>query len=124
MTEQAKCRLLLDSCVWGGAAEALAGLGWDVLWVPASGPDPGDDAVLAWAARESRVLVTLDKDFGELVHNRGHKHAGIVRIQGFAAREQAGQIAYAVQGHVDELQGGALLVVTPQRLRVRLGNAG
>jgi predicted nuclease of predicted toxin-antitoxin system len=92
----AKPSLLLDSCVWGGTLDALRADGWDVVWVPADGPDPGDEAVLARAADSGRILVTLDKDFSELVHTRGLPHAGIVRLQGFAAREQSPQIAAAV----------------------------
>jgi hypothetical protein len=31
------------------------------------GPDPGDRVLLTWAALESRVLITIDTDFGQLV---------------------------------------------------------
>ncbi|GIL11807.1 MAG: hypothetical protein BroJett038_05270 [Chloroflexota bacterium] len=41
--------------------------------------DPGDDEILARAYEERRILVTLDKDFGELAVVRGTAHAGIIR---------------------------------------------
>jgi hypothetical protein len=37
-----------------------------VIWAGEWAEDPGDDEILARAHREGRVLVTLDKDFGEL----------------------------------------------------------
>ena len=33
--------------------------------------DPGDEAIMRIAHAENRVLVTLDKDFGELAFHRG-----------------------------------------------------
>lgn len=114
-----RARLLLDSCVWGGACEALRATGFDVEWVPADGADPGDEAVLARALTDGRILVTLDKDFGELVHVRGLPHAGILRLHGFPARDHADRIAEVVLQCGDELAAGSLVVVTPTRVRVR-----
>jgi predicted nuclease of predicted toxin-antitoxin system len=78
-------RVLLDACVWGGAKVELERLGHDVVWCGDLGDDPGDEAILSAAKRERRVLVTLDKDFGELAVVREVDHAGIVRLVGFAA---------------------------------------
>lgn len=75
-------KLLLDTCVWGGTARELARLGHDVDWVGRWQQDPGDDAILNVAHRDARILVTLDKDFGELAIVRGSPHAGIVRLVG------------------------------------------
>jgi predicted nuclease of predicted toxin-antitoxin system len=62
--------------------------GHDVTWVGDWEFDPGDDEVLARAYSERRVLVTLDKDFGELVVVQDRPHAGIIRLVGFTAGEQ------------------------------------
>jgi len=40
--------------------------------------DPGDEEILEWAHREGRVLVTLDKDFGELAIIHERSHCGII----------------------------------------------
>lgn len=50
----------------GAAVTALEAAGHDVVWVRAVAPGASDPDVLAWAAREERILVTFDKDFGEL----------------------------------------------------------
>ena len=81
-------KLLLDACIWGGAQAELAAAGHDALHAGAWQHDPGDEDILAQAYREGRVLITLDKDFGELAIVRGHPHAGIVRLVGIAARRQ------------------------------------
>jgi predicted nuclease of predicted toxin-antitoxin system len=54
-------RLLLDSCVWGGTRAGLAAAG-HVVWTGDWPKDPGDDEIMARAATEGRVLVTLDKN--------------------------------------------------------------
>lgn len=69
-------KLLVDSCVWKGAGTELAAAGHDVVWVGDWPADPGDEEILACALREARVVVTLDKDFGELAVAFGHEHAG------------------------------------------------
>ena len=55
-------KVLLDTCVWGGAAKDLRSAGHDVIWAGEWEEDPGDDEIFAKAHNESRVLVTLDKD--------------------------------------------------------------
>jgi len=73
-------KLLLDTCVWGGAKAELQAARHDVLWTGDLPADPGDTEILAQAHREGRVLITLDKDFGELAIVRGLPHSGIIRL--------------------------------------------
>lgn len=113
-------RLLLDTCVWGGAVRALLQHGHDVVWTGEWERDPGDGEILKHAIEEERILVTLDKDFGELAVVHGIKHHGIIRVVGFPAR-QIGNVIMAVLGRYgDELAAGALLTVEPGRVRIRI----
>jgi predicted nuclease of predicted toxin-antitoxin system len=73
-------RLLLDTCVWKGVAEELETAGHDVEWSGSWPQDPGDEEILADAGREARVLVTLDKDFGELAVVRGARHSAFFAL--------------------------------------------
>jgi len=49
-------KVLLDSCVWGGAAAPLRAAGHDVAWAGDWDEDPGDDAILAAAYSEKWAL--------------------------------------------------------------------
>jgi predicted nuclease of predicted toxin-antitoxin system len=111
--------LLLDSCVWGGAMAALQDAGHDVVWCGNWPDDPGDMAILAWANTNERVIVTLDKDFGELAIVRGLPHVGIVRLVGFAARQQAVACRTVLENYGNEIAAGAIVTVDPGRVRVR-----
>ena len=113
-------RILLDTCVWGGVLPELRQAGHDVVWVGDWDQDPGDDVILARAHDEGRILVTLDKDFGELVIVREAAHYGIVRVVNTSARQQAKAILVVLERYADELSKGALVTVEPGRVRIRL----
>lgn len=81
-------KLLLDTCVWGGAVGEMRAAGHDVVWSGDWQDDPGDEAILAKAHAQHRILVTLDKDFGELAIVRRQPHGGIVRLVDFSARRR------------------------------------
>ncbi len=113
-------RLLLDTCVWGGAIPEMRAAGHDVVWSGDWDEDPGDEAILATAHKQRRILVTLlDKDFGELAIVLRQPHAGIVRLVDFPARQQAEVCLRVLDAHGPELQSGAIVTAEKSRLRVR-----
>jgi predicted nuclease of predicted toxin-antitoxin system len=64
-------RLLADENVPGAVVAALRQQGHDVAWVLEDAPGSPDPGVLERAQDDGRVLVTFDKDFGELAFRRG-----------------------------------------------------
>lgn len=71
--------------------------GHDVSWVRETEPGSPDDAVLARAAAEGRLLITFDKDFGELIFRRGAKSSqGVVLFR--IAQPSAAVVAERVAG--------------------------
>jgi predicted nuclease of predicted toxin-antitoxin system len=112
-------KVLLDTCVSGQAAEALRQAGHDVIWAGDWPSDPGDTEILRRAAEQGRVLVTIDKDFGELVIVQGIVHVGLIRLVGFRAREQGPALAQLFSKYEPELAAGAILTAEPWRVRIR-----
>jgi predicted nuclease of predicted toxin-antitoxin system len=55
----------------GDAVAALREQGHDVAWVRADAPGISDRDVLARAQAEDRIVITFDKDFGELAFRHG-----------------------------------------------------
>ena len=111
--------ILLDSCVWGGVVPELTALGFDVVWSGSWGKDPGDAAILATAYSEQRILVTLDKDFGELAILKGLPHSGIVRLSGFRVMQMANAVHHILLTYGPELAAGAIVTADPERIRIR-----
>ena len=112
-------RLLLDTCVWGGAVDDLEAAGHDVRWVGSWPQDPGDPAILEQALADERVLVTLDKDFGELAVLHRQPHCGIIRLVNWSIHQQATACIRAIARYGDQLPGGALVTAEPGRFRIR-----
>lgn len=112
-------KLLLDTCVWGGARADLQAAGHDVLWTGDLEQDPGDEDLLAQAHADQRVLITLDKDFGELAIRRNLPHAGIMRLVNVSARQQGAVCQQVLARHGDELARGTIITVEAGRLCIR-----
>lgn len=114
-------KVLLDSCICGQAAQVVRQAGHDVIWAGDWTLDPGDEEILRRAVADSRVLATIDKDFGELVIVKGMKHFGLIRLVGFRARDQGPALVRLLQSYESELAAGAILTAEPWRVRVRPG---
>ena len=116
-------RILLDSCIWPGARGRIEQAGHEIEWVGDWAADPGDEEILAHAARNRQVIITLDKDFGELAVGFGHEHAGIIRLVDVSHLEQGPLSAELLAIYGSELAGGAIVTREPGRVRVRSGGA-
>jgi predicted nuclease of predicted toxin-antitoxin system len=74
-------RFLFDENLDVRFGRALADLGHDVEFVARIARSAIDREVLDLAVREERVLVTADRDFGELVYARGRPHSGVLYLR-------------------------------------------
>ena len=54
-------KFLLDSFISFFAVKALRDAGFQVVWIPETGKDPGDEAIIEKAFQEKYALVTADK---------------------------------------------------------------
>ena len=75
--------------------------------------------MLAHAFRNSQVLITLDKDFGELAVVLQRPHVGIVRLVDLRAEDQGSVAAAALARYEHDLSQGAIVTVEPGRVRIR-----
>jgi predicted nuclease of predicted toxin-antitoxin system len=112
-------RVLLDTCLSGGVAGLLKESGHDVVSAADWATDPGDDQILGIAFLEARVLVTLDRDFGELAIRLGKPHSGILRIVGFTTRQHAAVCLDVLGRYEADFIAGALVTAEPGRVRIR-----
>ena len=99
----------------------LTDLGHDVLSAREIDPRATDEALLALANRERRVLITEDKDFGELVFVRRLDHPCIVRFVDMRVAEKVAAMGELIDCHAEAMRMGALIVVTERRVRIRVG---
>lgn len=113
-------RLLADENFPIDAVEALRARGHDVLWIRTDAPGSEDDEILARAVSETRVLITFDKDFGELAfRSKLPSSCGVVLFRiSLPSSEYVGRLAVAALESRDDW-AGHFAVVEENRIRVR-----
>ena len=79
-----------------------------------------EEAVLAIARNENRILLVTDRDFGELIFHQELAHAGIIffRLPGASLQTKMEHPNRVFEEYTDHLQRGEFLVVTPGRIRL------
>ena len=111
--------VLVDVSTGQAVADAIRGLGHDTLFVRDRDPSMPDADILAWAVAEQRLVVTMDKDFGELIYRSGQPHAGVLLLRLEAARtaekvrvvtEILTNHGWALPGHFSVYQDGRLRI--------------
>ena len=115
-----KLRLLADENFPGDAVTMLRNTGFDVTWVRLEAPGKPDEAVMARARDERRVLLTFEKDFGELVFRRGIQASrGVIlfRIPLRPGEDALRRLVAAVKARDD--WEGHFSVIEPGRIRMR-----
>lgn len=103
-----------------GIATAIRSLGYDTEDVRDRDATMPDVDILAWAIAEHRFIVTMDKDFGELVYHSGMAHAGVLLLRLEAARtaQKIAVVTDILNAHGSKL-AGRFCVYQNGRLRIR-----
>lgn len=112
--------LVADEGVDRGIVARLRADGHEVLYIAEMEPGVSDEIVLERAREKSAVLITSDKDFGELVFRLGRMAGGVVllRLAGLSAAAKTAVVSEAVSAYGQEIQG-AFTVVSPGVVRIR-----
>lgn len=74
-------KFLADECCDAGIVSSLRKDGHDVLYIMESGQGILDESILQKAFVENRILITEDKDFGELVCSLKRPVKGVILIR-------------------------------------------
>jgi predicted nuclease of predicted toxin-antitoxin system len=113
-------RFLADENVSRLVIEQLRIAGYDVTRVGEISLGAADDDVLATARREDRVLITEDRDFGELVIRQRLNVRGIVLLEldRLSNGAEADRVAAVISTTGEKLLGN-LIVIEPGRIRIR-----
>jgi len=79
-----------------------------------------DEFILAKANADKRILLTQDKDFGELIFRLKNAHHGVIliRLEGYKPSEKAEIVLNAILKHSNELIN-SFTVIQPNAIRIR-----
>jgi predicted nuclease of predicted toxin-antitoxin system len=113
-------RLILNENISGSVVQALRDRGHDVLAVKESMRGGGDADILARAQADARLVITQDKDFGELAFRCGlPAQCGVLlfRLSGSNPNADTRRMLDVIESRAD--WAGQFAIVTDDRLRMR-----
>jgi predicted nuclease of predicted toxin-antitoxin system len=113
-------KLLADEGVDKPIIDALRGAGFDVTYILETNRAADDDVILGLANSLTAILITQDKDFGELVYRLKYVHHGIIliRLDGYTPNVKASIVVDLLLRHKDELSN-SFTVIQPNAIRIR-----
>ena len=113
-------RIVADESIDGRIIDRLRLAGHDILAIAESAPGTPDDLGLTKSDAAGVLLLTADKDFGELVYRRRMAHCGVVllRQSGLPIDVRAEVVLAVLASHASEL-AAAFTVIAPESIRIR-----
>ena len=113
-------RFLADESCDFGVVRVLRSAGYDVVALTEITTRSVDDEVIAQSYDENRILLTEDKDFGQLVFASRADSAGVIliRFPGNARKALQETVIKLIQEQGNEIRN-AFVVVQPGHIRVR-----
>jgi predicted nuclease of predicted toxin-antitoxin system len=112
--------LVADEGVDKPIVDSLRADGHTVKYFAEAGSGSTDKDVLAAANDTQNLLLTCDKDFGELVYRQQLTNSGVVliRLDGLSAESKARIVSKTMKEHIAEMRE-AFTVISPGMLRIR-----
>lgn len=117
-------KFLVDECVGLGVVEWLRQQGYDAISIIEVSRGAPDSIVLDRALKENRILVTMDKDFGDLIFRSSSDHCGVIllRLPNWQTKYKIAALHKVFDLYVNNLENN-FIVVTDQAVRIiRMGN--
>ena len=116
-------KFLIDNALSPLVAQLLRDAGHDATHVRDHGLAAADDDVIfEYAEHERRIVVSADTDFGTILALRKAALPSVILFRGATPRKpqgQAGLLLANLGELVSALERGAIVVIEPQRIRVR-----
>lgn len=113
-------KFVADESVERPISRALEQMGHEVWEICAHASGVSDRRVLELTRQRDAILLTADKDFGDLVYIEHEEVRGVVllRLQGLPLRAMVERSVAAIEAHIGELEQ-SFLVVGQRQVRVR-----
>ncbi len=113
-------KILADESVDGPVVVWLREQGQDVRWIAEHAPGMKDHDVANLAVSEQRILLTLDRGFGEMVFRARFAPTGIILVR-TRTQSAASFLEYFQRAwfQVESRIHGKFIVISPGRIRIR-----
>ena len=99
-------RCLIDVGVGKGIERYLQEEGYDTEAVRDIDPRMEDEEIIRTAVSENRMIITMDKDFGELVYHSSMEHSGVLllRLEDATGTEKLQVVKHILMNYSDRIK--------------------
>lgn len=113
-------RFLVDVGVGKGIEEYLREKGYDAKAVRDIDPRMEDEKIIRTAVSENRMVITMDKDFGELVYHSSTEHGGVLllRLEDATGSEKLQVVKHILKNYADRIKN-CFCVFQKDKFRIR-----
>jgi predicted nuclease of predicted toxin-antitoxin system len=113
-------RFLVDVGVGKGIEKYLMEEGHDTKAVRDIDPRMEDEEIVRVAVEENRMIVTMDKDFGELVYHSSMRHCGVIllRLEDAPGAEKLQVVKHIIKNYSSQIKD-SFCVFQNNRLRIK-----
>jgi predicted nuclease of predicted toxin-antitoxin system len=112
-------RFLVDECTGPAVAEWLREQGYEAFSVFDEAQGMADETVLSKAFDENWILITNDRDFGEMIFREGREHKGVVflRLSDERSANKIEVLRQLLTGYIEKLPN-QFVTVTETKVRI------
>jgi predicted nuclease of predicted toxin-antitoxin system len=112
-------RFLIDECTGPLVARWFRESGYEVYSVYEESRGIDDESILKKAFNEEWVIITNDKDFGDMIFREKKRHRGVIllRLENEVAANKIKILSYVLENHKDEIEDG-FIIATEKRIRI------
>jgi predicted nuclease of predicted toxin-antitoxin system len=113
-------KFIADENIDKPIVETLRKSGYIVLYVLEMEPGITDEQVILRANKEGALLLTSDRDFGEIVFRQGRTIHGVIltRLAGLPIQKKSEIVLKAIRKYEKDLYGN-FIVINPNLIRIR-----
>ena len=114
-----KIKFLADVNVEKAVVGYLLGKKYDTKWIPEYNCEMPDEDLLHLANIENRIIITNDKDFGELIYLQKKVSTGIIlfRVREQRAEDKVNLIKYLLENFIEKIMNH-FIVITEEKVRI------
>jgi len=113
-------KFLVDVGVGKGIEEHLNQIGYDTRAVRDIDPRMEDEEIIRIAVSENRMIITMDKDFGELAYHSSTEHSGVLllRLEDATGTEKLQVVKHILNNYANRI-GNCFCVFQKDKFRIR-----
>ena len=112
-------RFLVDECTGPAVAKWLRSLHYDVFSIYDEAQGLDDERIIEKANLDNYILVTNDKDFGELIFRMRRPHKGVIllRLEDERSKNKIAVLQHLLESYSDKLVNN-FIIVTEKTVRI------